>query len=182
MKLLFQLIQPALQLLSARKLHEYELPEGWAVFAAINPETADYHVHSLDRALRSRFLNFRVHADRASWIAWAIAADVHPAVVTLAREHDRIFEQIPPRSWTHVSDVLRAMKPGERANPQIVRDVLAGYLPPTWTQMLLSMPEAPVRPTASTEAPGMPCNRFQSSSSSTGSTACPRICSMTSYP
>ena len=136
--------QPALQLLSARRLHEYELPEGWAVFAAINPETADYHVHALDRALRTRFMNFRVHADRASWIAWAIAADVHPAVVTLAREHDRIFEQIPPRSWTYVSDVLRAMKPAERSNPQIVRDVLAGYLPPTWTQILLSMPEASI--------------------------------------
>jgi hypothetical protein len=134
--------QPALQLLSARRLHEYELPPDWAVFAAVNPETADYHVHALDRALRTRFMNFRVHADRASWIAWAIAADVHPAVVTLAREHDRIFEQIPPRSWTYVSDVLRAMKPNERSNPQIVRDVLAGYLPATWTQMLLSMPEA----------------------------------------
>src|SRR5689334_18143780 len=68
--------QPALQLLTARTLHEYELPEGWVVFAAINPETADYHVHALDRALRSRFMNFRVHADRASWVAWAIASDV----------------------------------------------------------------------------------------------------------
>jgi hypothetical protein len=134
--------QPALQLLSARRLHEYELPEGWAVFAAINPETADYHVHALDRALRSRFLNFRVYPDRAAWIAWAIANDVHPAVVALAREHDRIFENVPPRTWTYVSDVLRAMKPNERANAQTVRDVLAGYLPPAWTQVLLAMPEA----------------------------------------
>src|SRR5262249_11347913 len=30
--------QPALQLLTARRLHEYELPEGWLACAAINPE------------------------------------------------------------------------------------------------------------------------------------------------
>ena len=30
--------QPALQLLSARRLHEYELPEGWICVATINPQ------------------------------------------------------------------------------------------------------------------------------------------------
>jgi len=33
--------QPALQLLTARALHEYVLPEGWACFAAINPDAPD---------------------------------------------------------------------------------------------------------------------------------------------
>lgn len=134
--------QPALQLLSARRLHEYELPEGWAVFAAVNPETAEYHVHGMDRALRARFLELRVHADRATWVAWAIANDVHPAVIALAREHDRIFEEIAPRTWTYVSDVLRSMRATERANVQLVRDVLSGYLPPAWVQVLLAAPEA----------------------------------------
>ena len=39
----------ALQLLTARRLHEYELPPGWVCFAAINPESADYQVTALDR-------------------------------------------------------------------------------------------------------------------------------------
>jgi MoxR-like ATPase len=134
--------QPALQLLSARRLHEYVLPDDWAVFAAVNPETADYHVHGMDRALRARFLELRAYADRATWVAWAIANDVHPAVVAIAREHDRIFEEIPPRTWTYVSDVLRAMRATERANVQLVRDVLSGYLPPAWVQVLLATPEA----------------------------------------
>lgn len=133
--------QPALQLLSTRRLHEYTLPPGWAVFAAVNPETAEYDVQGMDRALRARFLELHAHADRATWVAWAIGNDVHPAVVALAREHDRIFEEIPPRTWTYVSDVLRAMRPTERANAQLVRDVLAGYLPPAWVQVLLAAPE-----------------------------------------
>lgn len=46
-------MQPALQLLSARRLHAYELPEGWTCVAAINPEDGDYQVNRLDPALRA---------------------------------------------------------------------------------------------------------------------------------
>jgi hypothetical protein len=38
-------MQPALQLLSARRLHAYELPPGWICVAAINPEDGDYQVN-----------------------------------------------------------------------------------------------------------------------------------------
>lgn len=131
--------QPALQLLTARRLHEYELPPGWVVFAAINPETGDYQVTPLDAALRARFLEIKVRADRASWLAWASAHDVHPAIVALARTHERIFADAPPRSFTYASDVLKAMKPAELADPTLVRDVLAGYLPMIWVEALLPL-------------------------------------------
>ncbi|UJR84485.1 AAA family ATPase [Sandaracinus amylolyticus] len=130
--------QPALQLLTARALHEYVLPEGWACFAAINPETGDYHVTPLDQALRARFLHVPVRADRASWLAWADANGVHPAVMAVARTHERVFVDVPPRSWTYASDVLKTMRPHELADVALVRDVLAGYLPPVWVDALLS--------------------------------------------
>lgn len=63
--------QPALQLLTARRLHTYELPPGWACFAAINPEDSDYQVTPLDPALRARFLTIRVHPHRPSFLAWS---------------------------------------------------------------------------------------------------------------
>ncbi|MCB9617933.1 MAG: hypothetical protein H6724_00625 [Sandaracinus sp.] len=90
--------QPALQLLSARRLHEYVLPAGWSVFAAINPETGDYQVTPLDLALRARFLQVPVRADRASWLAWAGAHGVHPAVLAMARAHERLFDEVSPRA------------------------------------------------------------------------------------
>lgn len=130
--------QPALQLLTARALHEYVLPEGWACFAAINPETGDYQVTPLDAALRARFLHVPVRADRAAWLAWADAHGVHPAVMALARAHERIFADVPPRSWTYASDVLRSMRQSELADAALVRDVLSGYLPPVWVDALLA--------------------------------------------
>jgi hypothetical protein len=133
--------QPALQLLTARKLHEYELPPGWACFAAINPESGDYQVTPLDPALRARFLHLRVRADRASWLAWASQSGVHPAVLAVARAHDRVLDEIPPRTWTYVSQLLSALTPGERSDTTLMRDLLCGYLPPAWIELLLSQRE-----------------------------------------
>ncbi|MDB4989164.1 MAG: hypothetical protein JWN04_4342 [Myxococcaceae bacterium] len=138
--------QPALQLLTARCLHEYVLPEGWACFAAINPENGDYQVTPLDAALRARFLQVPVRPDRASWLAWAGAHGVHPAVTALVRAHERIFDQVPPRSWTYAASVLASMQPHELTDAVLVRDVLSGYLPPVWVTALAASGSLAARP------------------------------------
>jgi len=129
--------QPALQLLTSRRLHEYELPPGWACFAAINPEDGDYAVTALDPALRARFLQLRVRADRKAWPAWATKRDVHSAVLTLVRAHDRAFYDVAPRTWVYVSDVLRSVPTSARANVELLGDLLSGYLPVAWVEVLL---------------------------------------------
>lgn len=134
--------QPALQLLSARRLHQYELPPDWVCFAAINPESADYQVTPLDRALRARFLGLHVRADRASWLAWAEVNGVHPGVIAVVRAHERAFDDIPPRSWTYAAQVLSALRPEEIENGVLVRDALGGYLPPSWVEVLLAAKDA----------------------------------------
>jgi AAA domain (dynein-related subfamily) len=130
--------QPALQLLTARRLHDYVLPAGWVCFAAINPESADYQVTTLDRALRARFLELSVRADRASWLAWAQLHQVHPGVLGLAQAHERIFEEVPPRTWTYVSQVLCTLLPANLEDEVLLRDALGGYLPPSWVEALLA--------------------------------------------
>lgn len=131
--------QPALQLLTARRLHDYELPAGWSCIAAVNPEDGDYHVTPLDPALRARFLQVRVCADRKAWLAWAARAGVHAAVQTVVRSHDRVFDEVPPRSWAYASDVLRAIAPEDRDDPSLLHDVLVGYLGAIWTEVLISV-------------------------------------------
>lgn len=133
--------QPALQLLSARTLHDYVLPPGWVPFAAINPESGDYQVTTLDPALRARFLTLRVRADRPSFLAWAIAERLHPAVIAIAQKHDRVLDDVCPRSWAYVSEVLMATTPDERSDAVLMRDVLRGYLPDAWIEILLALPE-----------------------------------------
>jgi hypothetical protein len=133
--------QPALQLLTARMLHEYLLPDGWVVFAAVNPATGDYHVTPLDAALRARFLELSVRADRGAWLAWALSNGVHPAVLALARAHERVFDEVPPRSWTYVSQILHTLGREQRDDAVLLRDLLGGYLPPAWVEALVSLKE-----------------------------------------
>jgi len=129
--------QPALQLLTARKLHTYTLPDGWVSFAAINPEDGEYQVTPLDPALRARFLNLRVKADREAWISWAMRSGIHPAVIALAKRDPHFMDTVPPRTWAYASQIVSGMVPKELANRNLLSAVLAGYLPHSWVQMLV---------------------------------------------
>ncbi len=130
--------QPALQLLTARTLHHYKLPEGWSTCAAINPEEGEYQVTPLDPAMRARFLHLTVRADREGWLEWARAKNIHPAVMQLATSHERMLEVVPPRSWTYVSDILHALSAEEIHDRLLLWDLLSGYLPPLWIDILLA--------------------------------------------
>ncbi len=130
--------QPALQLLSARRLHEYELPAGWVCVATVNPQTAEYHVTALDKALRARFLQVSVRADRASWLAWAQTQNLHPGVVGIVQTHERALDDVPPRTWTYASDLMHAFTPQELEDGALLRDALGGYLPAAWVEALLA--------------------------------------------
>ncbi len=130
--------QPALQLLSARRLHEYELPEGWMCIATVNPQTAEYHVTALDKALRARFLEVNVRADRASWLAWATMQSLHPGILAMAQTHERMLDDVPPRTWTYASQLLSAFTKEELTDGTLLRDALGGYLPAAWVETLLA--------------------------------------------
>lgn len=130
--------QPALQLLSARRLHEYELPPGWICVATINPQTSEYQVTTLDKALRARFLQISVRPDRAAWLAWAQGRGLHPGIITLAQTHERILDDVPPRTWTYTSELLSALTPEELEDGALLRDALGGYLPPAWVEALVA--------------------------------------------
>jgi len=133
--------QPALQLLTARRLHEYQLPPDWVPFAAINPEDGEYQVTPLDPALRSRFLVLPVRADVQEWRRWADTADIHPVIRRLATSHPDLFDTTSPRSWTYASDVLQALSPTDRTNRVLLTDALGGYLPAVWVKRVIDQLE-----------------------------------------
>jgi MoxR-like ATPase len=140
-------MQPALQLLSARRLHAYELPPGWMCVAAVNPDDGDYQVNRLDPALRSRFLQLSVCSDREAWLRWAVRHNVHPVILQIVRGHLDVFEHASPRSWAYASDLLSVLGPEEMRKRDLVRTVLRGYLPSAWsllvTDALVQYPETP---------------------------------------
>lgn len=146
-------MQPALQLLSARRLHAYELPPGWSCVAAVNPDDGDYQVNRLDPALRARFLQLPVRADRDSWLPWARESELHPAIVRTVTDHVDAFDHAPPRAWACASDVLVALRREECDQRDLVRALLAGYLPMPWAALVAeTLSHAPPLPALDADA------------------------------
>jgi MoxR-like ATPase len=140
-------MQPALQLLSARRLHSYELPPDWLCVAAINPEDGDYQVNRLDPALRSRFLQLSVRAEREEWLSWAAKAGIHPVISSVVRDHVDAFVHTAPRSWAYASDLLHSLRPDEASDGEFIRTGLRGYLPTPWALAAVeAFARAPVTP------------------------------------
>lgn len=129
-------MQPALQLLSARRLHAYELPPGWSCVAAVNPEDGEYQVNRLDPALRSRFMQLTVTAERTTWLAWATRANVHPTITAVVAAHPDAFAHASPRSWAYASEILHTLSERERGDAELVRVALRGYLPTAWAMVV----------------------------------------------
>jgi hypothetical protein len=119
---------PCLQLLTARRLNDYRLPDGWLPVAAINPPEDGYDVVDLDAALLSRFVKAGVVADRDEWLYWAQGQNVHTDVLAYAGADASVFAapNSNPRAWKYVSDLLRANAGGTR--PQTLKVAVSGLV------------------------------------------------------
>lgn len=106
------MMSPCLQLLTARCLNDYRLPDGWLPAAAINPAGEGYDTRELDPALLSRFMRMEVVADMPSWLKWAGGNGIHPTVQQYVGMVPNVFEGSNPRSWAYVSNVLHAHEAG----------------------------------------------------------------------
>ena len=102
----------ALQILTARRIHDLTLSPGWLPLTTVNPrEAGRYFTAPMDLALLSRFIRVTVKADPALWLEWARGVGgVHPLVTDYIALLDNPFSDAEgfstPRSWTYVSKVL----------------------------------------------------------------------------
>lgn len=62
----------------------YELPDGWQIVCAANPEDGEYRVTHLDGAMLDRMLHVWIDWDPDRWISWAAATGLEEDVVRFA--------------------------------------------------------------------------------------------------
>ena len=120
---------PCLQLLTARRLNEYILPDGWLPCACINPSNDKYQTYELDPALLSRFIHVKVKASVRKWVAWAKANQLHEMVVSFVEEREKLFDSdfSTPRSWTYVSQFLK-MAEETNVNLNLRKVIVSGLI------------------------------------------------------
>lgn len=107
----------AYQLVLDRKLGEYNVPKNCVIIAAGNRETDKGITYRMPTPIANRFVHINMRSDFEDWQAWALDANVDPAVVGfLTTFKDKLFSFDPasatrgfatPRSWHFVSDIVK---------------------------------------------------------------------------
>jgi hypothetical protein len=125
--------QAVFQLVTEWKLHTHELPPGWVIVSAINPDSGDYQVESLDVAMLRRFCQIKVVANAPDWLRWARNYGIHRGIIEfvtshpdmLARKEEFRIEAHPTPEGLRLVDVLLKAGVMERGTTQ---EILAGLL------------------------------------------------------
>ncbi len=106
----------AYQLILDRKLGAYEVPEGWAIFAAGNRQGDRGVTYTMPAPLANRFSHYEVEINLDDWVAWAYSNDIDERLVGFLRfRPDLLFSFDPahnpvafpsPRSWEFAHNAL----------------------------------------------------------------------------
>jgi len=107
----------AYQLILDRRLGEYEIPDGWAIFAAGNRQGDRGVTYTMPAPLANRFSHFEFEVNLDDWVAWAYQHGVDDRVIAFVRfRPELLFEFDPahnpmafpsPRSWEFASRALQ---------------------------------------------------------------------------
>ncbi len=99
----------AYQLILDRRLGEYQVPAGWAIFAAGNRQGDRGVTYGMPAPLANRFSHFEVETHLDDWLTWAYAQGIDERVIAFLRfRPELLFDFDPahnpvafptPRSW-----------------------------------------------------------------------------------
>ena len=107
----------AYQLILDRRLGEYQVPPGWAIFAAGNRQGDRGVTYSMPAPLANRFSHFEVETNLDDWVAWAYRHAIDERVIAFLRfRPELLFDFDPahnpvafpsPRSWEFAHRALQ---------------------------------------------------------------------------
>lgn len=107
----------AYQLILDRRLGEYQVPEGWAIFAAGNRQGDRGVTYQMPAPLANRFTHFEVETHLDDWVVWAYAQGIDERIIAFLRfRPDLLFDFDPahnpvafpsPRSWEFAHRALQ---------------------------------------------------------------------------
>ena len=107
----------AYQLILDRRLGEYRVPPGWAIFAAGNRQGDRGVTYAMPAPLANRFSHFEVETHLDDWVAWAYANAIDERIIGFLRfRPELLFDFDPahnpvafpsPRSWEFAHRALQ---------------------------------------------------------------------------
>ena len=107
----------AYQLILDRRLGEYKVPDGWAIFAAGNRQGDRGVSYTMPAPLANRFSHFEVELNLDDWVSWAYKNNIDERIIAFLRfRPEQLFDFDPahnpvafpsPRSWEFAHRALK---------------------------------------------------------------------------
>ena len=107
----------AYQLILDRRLGEYEVPNGWAIFAAGNRQGDRGVSYTMPAPLANRFSHYEVDLNLDDWVSWAYSHGIDERIIAFLRfRPELLFDFDPthnpvafpsPRSWEFTHRALQ---------------------------------------------------------------------------
>ncbi|WJW74768.1 MoxR family ATPase [Thiohalobacter sp. IOR34] len=126
----------AYQLILDRRLGEYRVPDGWAIFAAGNRQGDRGVTYTMPAPLANRFSHFELEVNLDDWVAWAYANGIDERLIAFLRfRPELLFDFDPahnpvafpsPRSWEFAHRALHKF----HGRPQLLVDTLQACVGP----------------------------------------------------
>jgi len=120
----------AYQLILDRRLGDYSVPEGWAIFAAGNRQGDRGVTYTMPAPLANRFSHFEVDLNLDDWVAWAYQNKIDERIIGFLRfRPELLFKFDPahnpvafptPRSWEFAHRALQKFD----SSPQLLLNTL----------------------------------------------------------
>lgn len=116
-----RLLQATMELIDRGQYISWKLPEDWHIILTSNPDDGEFHVNTLDRAQKGRYLSAKIRYDAKVWAKWAEMNQVDQRCInfmlmnedvvrtekfamTSSGEHKEVADEkligSDPRSWT----------------------------------------------------------------------------------
>ncbi|MDJ0881210.1 MAG: MoxR family ATPase [Gammaproteobacteria bacterium] len=107
----------AYQLILDRRLGDYQVPEGWAIFAAGNRQGDRGVTYAMPAPLANRFSHYEIDLNLDDWVAWAYKNEIDERIIGFLRfRPELLFDFDPahnpvsfpsPRSWEFAHRALQ---------------------------------------------------------------------------
>lgn len=105
----------AQQLILDRRVGNYQVPDGWFIWAAGNTAKDKAAVYQMPQPLANRFLHFSIHASIESFRAYGILNGINPMVLAFLSMRPELLHKPnsdhawpSPRSWEFASQLMNA--------------------------------------------------------------------------
>lgn len=128
-----------MQLLTDRKIHNYTLPDGWIIAAAVNPDTSKYDVNAMDQALMDRFEIFDIEYDHESFSKYMAKSNWHYSIQYFINQALWVYKKpeelaedakyISPRTWSKLNAAeLSGLSKNQKMHLNVCTSILGKHV------------------------------------------------------